>query len=229
MQERAEAMSARGSHVGALLASEAPSARLRLYQRLLYSSAVADVVFDRARAGDPDLAASTLAWIRSVNEEHLSVERAARVRNLSFHLQRACPTLAGMLGAEQHREWVASFADSDQFWFAVGRSLPENYCLFLAPRLEDPLLCAVARVDGILSGLPAAPDGVSPWTGERTLPAMKGAVATEVFSSPVRLLTAEGALPNPGDRRVAGESIDRTIVVALLNNQTRVVLAMDEV
>jgi len=213
--------------LGSCLASDATAARLFVYQRMLYSTVVADVVFETARSFPSEVAEPMLEWIRGVDTEQLAAERAARVRNLSAHLARALPTLQGMLGTDLHREWVSRFADAIEFWQARGRTLAENYCLYVAPRLDDLFLSTLARLDGTLSGLAAAPRAASPWSGEPTPPVLDGALATEVFRSPVHLLSATQALPLTVDRPIAASRMERTIAVALLADRSSVVLALD--
>lgn len=209
-----------------LASTDTSDARLQIYQRLLYSSSASEQILKLAQELPEAFAPRTLALLRTIDVYHLSVERNSRVRNLSRHLERAAPRLTSFLGLSVHRNWVDQFASAPEFWSCRGRSLAENFCLFVAMRLNDQFLRAVAHLDGVMSGIRCAPQASSPWTGRVPHPLVPGSAATEMIESPVRLLTAQGALPTPGSRAYVGDSVTSNVAVVLYPEGTTLVVAI---
>jgi hypothetical protein len=225
-----------GFDYSGLLESGDPRARTLLYQRLLYSPSVATLVQSLLRGGGVKASAATVAFLGSIDFERLAVEQWARLRNLSGHLARSCPGLHAVLPREQVEGMLARFVDSADFWTPSGRTLAENFCLYvhrqaypqLHPSLQE-LARDMAHLDGIISGL--CVDAPSPWDEaleQRTAPALGGALKTESFISEWHLIDSEGRLPTaenyrrvvfPGRCRVLAAKFPHQIVLVALDLQ----------
>ena len=150
----------------ALIGRDSAEARTDLYLRMLYSPRYALAAQALAQSGDAGMPAATRAFLTTVSFERLRIEQAARTRNLAVALAAGCPTWSSFFDARERFRWISAFADSDAFWRARGRSLPECFALFLFERHSragDVLPADVARLDGVIAGLAAAPAAESPW------------------------------------------------------------------
>jgi hypothetical protein len=207
-----------------LLTSDQSADRGQLYLRLLYNQPLSAYLIEQVEMAPASFPAATVRLLRSVNKYHLEVERAARIRNLTHHLARACPRFAAFMERELLHGWVQQFASSPDFWHMRGRTLAENFCLFLYPKLPDPLLSEALRLDGIISGLSADPYVASPWTGAMHQTVVDGAIATELMQSKVRLLGDDGALPCR--ENLAYVSTPEPAIIAVVLSADRKVIVM---
>jgi hypothetical protein len=224
-----------------LMHRDEASARTELLLRLLYSSTAAGTAFQALRDPAAEVADTTAAVLRTVDERALAVERAARLRNLQRQFERACPPLRGCLPAGVLARQVQDYADSDAFWRPVGTTLFENFCLFAhaAVRERSQLWADVLQLFGLVarfstqeliapppevcactSGLPgAAPDPAaapaSPWdSGGLVAPDIPGALQVEIFPSAWRLVDDRGRLPTSLEPEAIGTEGSYQIVVA---------------
>jgi len=223
-----------------LLLRDDRRARTELMLRLMYSSSAAAQVL-RALDGNAALDPTTAAVFATVDFRALSVERAARLRNLSRHLQRTCPPLWKCLGEEVLAPLVEGYAGAEAFWQSEGRTLFENFCLyahrtvagtsrlhadvlhlfgligrFSAPELIAPPPDVCACTTGIPGeGLDAARAEDSPWDGGHLpRPVVPGALQVEGFHSAWRLVDERGRLPHSLTDARFGERGSYHIVVA---------------
>jgi hypothetical protein len=170
--------------------NDSAATQTQLYIRLLFSAECARQTAAALHTGAlPPMIAE---WVRSLDFSRLELERAARLRNLSFYLTRSVDTLRALLEPVEWQSLVAGYCDSEQFWRSQGRSLAENFCLYahdvLAARGRG-FLASVARLNGMTSGLHAG--GPSPW------PSQQASSTSETMISPWPLIDDEGALPAP--------------------------------
>lgn len=170
--------------------NDSEATQTQLYIRLLFSAECARQTAEALRTGA--LPPRVAGWVRELDFSRLELERAARLRNLSFYLTRALDSLRALLEPSDWDVLVSSYCDSEQFWQHSGRNLAENFCLYAHDVLQargQGFLASVARLDGVTSGLHAG--GASPWPGVH-----RGG-ASETLVSAWPLLDAEGSLPGP--------------------------------
>ncbi|WP_445029680.1 hypothetical protein [Streptomyces sp. SAS_270] len=224
----------------ALLLRDDRRARTELMLRLMYSSSAAAQVLHALDDGT-SLDTTTAAVFATVDFRALAVERAARLRNLSRHLQRTCPPLWACLGEDVLTPLVEGYADAEAFWQSEGRTLFENFCLyahravagasrlhadvlqlfgligrFSAPELIAPPPDVCACTTGIPGeGLDASRGADSPWNaGHLPAPTVPGALQVEGFHSAWRLVDERGRLPLSLPDARFGERGSYHIVVA---------------
>ncbi|MFD8394439.1 hypothetical protein ACFV2N_35875 [Streptomyces sp. NPDC059680] len=224
----------------ALLLRDDREARTELLLRLLYSKTSADVVADALAAGEGRVCPETAAVLATVDFHALTVERAARLRNLNRHLQRTCPPLWQCLDKKTLTPLVEGYADADAFWRSTGRTLFENFCLYAhgAVRGRSALLADVFQLFGLVSrfsapeliappedvcacttgipgeGMDLTKSAFSPWDDGGLLPpVVPGALQVESFRSAWRLVDERGRLPRSAEPG-ALEPGDHQIVVA---------------
>jgi hypothetical protein len=170
--------------------NDSAATQTQLYIRLLFSAECARQTAKALQTGA--LPPRVAGWVRALDFGRLDLERAARLRNLSFYLTRAVDTLRALLAPSDWDALVSSYCDSDQFWQQRGRNLAENFCLYAHDVLHargQGFLASVARLDGVTSGLHAG--GTSPWPGVH----QGGPSETLVSAWP--LLDDQGSLPGP--------------------------------
>jgi hypothetical protein len=216
-------------------------ARTELLLRLLYSKSSADVVADALTDPSGRVCDTTASVLSTVDFHALTVERAARLRNLNRHLQRTCPPLWDCLDQETITPLVESYADSDAFWQGAGHTLFENFCLYAHGVVAERsgLLADVFQLFGLVSRfsapeLIAPPDDVcacttgipgegmdltkaafSPWDdGGLVPPDIPDALQAESFRSAWRLVDERGRLPRSLAPDALGDPGDYQIVVA---------------
>lgn len=96
--------------------------------------------------------------------ERLNIERAARLRNLRTVLHDDMHLLNRIFSRADLLPMVQNYAASPYFWMHRGRSLIEDFCLFVFQSYNiDPLLKLVARIEGVHSGLSASIVLNTPW------------------------------------------------------------------
>lgn len=209
-----------------LLESDEPQARVLLYQRLLYSRRTAEEVQSLWRGGGGNISAPVEALLRTVDFARLTIEQRARLKNLSNHLSRTCAGLQAVLPVAEMEEVLARFVDSADFWLPRGRTLAENFCLFVYGQLSPvthSLARDVARLDGIISGLSSDPDAPSPWAehgaGE-VAPTLPGSLKTESFIAEWHIIDADGNPPTADNlQHVTQPGPCRILVARFPNNQ----------
>lgn len=178
-------------------------ARNIIYQRLLYSSQWADFILSILADNSIALPSATRELFESLDYERLRIERNARVKNLDRHFERNCPNLYFCYSKEKLTPVFQEFVNSRDFWLIKGRTLSENFCLYVYKALSketEGFIQDVAMLNGIMSGI-ASLDGniVSPWdtTMETNTVLFSTPVAiVESFSSRWQILDSKGMLPN---------------------------------
>jgi hypothetical protein len=191
-----------------LLRSDSPADRTALYLRMLYSRGCASAVRELSAGDRASSDPRVLAFVRTVDFERLGLEQGARLRNLARGLGESFPCSWPVIELELRRELVARFVEDPSFWHFPGRSLAEGFALVawrLLHERQRGFLADLLRLEGVLSGILAAPDvPASPWL---TLPGVAHeqiATATgyaERYLSQWQLLDDAGELP--GAERVA--------------------------
>jgi len=138
-------------------------------------------------------------FLTGIDFRLLDRERSGRIRNLRGHILRACPSLDQVCDLRTLTELTEALADSDLFWSSIGRSLAENFCLFVATRRKDALssfALDVVRLNGVVSGLRSGSLQPSPWPENAFhLDALDGSVR-ETLAVSHQLVDDAGNLPN---------------------------------
>lgn len=224
-----------------LLLRDDREARTELLLRLLYSKSSAELVADALKDPSGRVCEATESVLSTVDFHALTVERAARLRNLNRHLQRTCPPLWECVEKEAITPLIEAYADSDAFWQSAGRTLFENFCLFAhgAVTGRSRLLADVFHLFGLVSRF-SAPELIAPpedvcacttgipgegmdltkaafslWDdGGLVPPDVPGALQAESFRSAWRLVDEHGRLPHSLEPDALGEPGDYQIVVA---------------
>ena len=152
----------------------------------------------------------------SLDSDRLRVESEARVRNLAAQLKRACPRVAAVSGPD-FGKYVASFASAAMFWEVQGRTLAENFCLYLVGSLSPELdyLSDVAQLDGIVSGISTGK--ISPWPPMAIPKEIAGVLhdgwVNEAIYTRRRLIDRAGLLLDVGNADQCAEPIPSIVVV----------------
>ena len=96
--------------------------------------------------------------------DRLEIERAARVRNLRTKLRKSSLFLSNLLDQQSFLPYTKEFCNSGGIWRKRGRSLLEEFALYLNEAPDTPKeIAAAARIDGVRGALLARPDSPSPW------------------------------------------------------------------
>lgn len=121
-----------------------------------------------------------------LSPERLLIEHAARVRNLRAVLHDDMHVLSKTLNKADLLPYVHRYVLSEQFWMHRGRTLIEDFCLHFVEQSPAPTLHKVlARIEGIHSGLSAAPRSRTPWPAHAKW--NEGDDICEGFASPLNL------------------------------------------
>ncbi|MDR5880859.1 hypothetical protein [Caballeronia sp. LZ032] len=102
---------------------------------------------------------------RHHSEERAAIERAARTRNLRTVLHDDMRLLPRVLDKTRLLPYVERYTESECFWMHRGRTLIEDFSLFLVERTPAPAAIKVlARIEGVHSGLSASVGANTPWS-----------------------------------------------------------------
>lgn len=176
--------------------------KLNLYTRMLYSEVEANSLRDLAEKHPEKLSDAAIELISSIDFDFLRVEQGARARNLGRQLRCSCPCLTRSFSDSFYESLVFRFCNSPEFWTSAGRSLAENFCLFVYNILRADkhyFWSELAKLEGIISGLSKRPTASSPWQGSiREVPrriSLSSEGAVEVFRTPFKLISPDGVIP----------------------------------
>jgi hypothetical protein len=186
------------------LGTDSVDARHELFLRMLYSPLFSVRVLAMAQSEPERVPPRSRLFLASIPPAKLAREQEARQRNLANHIARACPRLTSQLTTQGLGPLVARFCDTPFFWREHGRSLGENFCLYVShgeARAKDALIRSLARLDGVCSGLPNRSSATSPWTGESTATDELGILASETVYLERALFDREHRLLAPDDLR----------------------------
>lgn len=126
-----------------------------LYLKLLYSG------IDEAEGKTKEAA----FLLQNMKLERLTVERAARLRNLRTVLHSEMKVLSRVLSPKDLLPYIEAYAASTCFWQHLGRTQVEDLCLYMATNLDlDPVIRVACEIEGAYSGLSNGPEKVTPWT-----------------------------------------------------------------
>lgn len=132
-----------------------PSRLQLLYLKFLYSG------IDNAE-GETEEAAFLL---QNMNLDRLTIERAARLRNLRTVLYSEMKVLNRVLSSKDLLPYVESYAASPSFWEHLGRTQVEDLCLYMVAHLDvEPVIRVACEIEGAYSGLSSGPTKSTPWT-----------------------------------------------------------------
>lgn len=205
-----------------LIQTDTPRTRIAVYQRLLYASRWSDFLKTIQKNDDLEIPSSMATFLSTIDFERLAVEQKARMRNLNSHFARSCPSLYLVLSKETRQRLLEEFINYDLMWATRGRTLAENFCLFVYEELADPtngFAREVARLSGMRSGLSYAPNTASPWVSvcsDVMAPSLSGAVATESFISQWELVDETGNPPNEANLSQLSRAKRHRLVLARL-------------
>jgi hypothetical protein len=177
------------------LAAETPQELARLYLQLLHSRRMANEARRHLTEEPAALGSGARALLETIDFEQLGAEQAGRVSDMLVSLKPVCPGLLATIGEERLHTLVAEYCESEYFWQARGRVLCENFCLFAYGALAergDGFAADVARLDGVIIGLEAAPFAESPWPDHVKL----AHEAEECFVARFRVLDDQLDTPN---------------------------------
>jgi len=206
-----------------LLKTDTTEARILLYQRLLYSKRWSQSAqFALHQSNIPE---STYLLLKSINFERLTIEQEARRKNLANHLKRVCPSLE-VIPLELLRISLQHFVDSNDFWIPRGRTLAENFCLFVYHDFSfstHDFEREVVKLSGIVSSFSADCDKPSPWKDqheEDVTPHVDGASVVESFTSKFCMIDENGNLPDSVNiNQVSRQGLYQIIIAKLHWNQ----------
>ena len=124
--------------------------------------------------------------LQNMSPDRLQVERAARLRNLRTVLHGDMKLMNQKVSKEALLPLVQAYASASCFWQHRGRSLIEDFCLFVAESNDvDPVTRLLAHVEGVYSGLSVSPTKKTPWlTHDMT---RENNEVIESFDSPMTL------------------------------------------
>lgn len=123
-----------------------------------------------------------LCAFQDMDSARLKIESAARCRNLRTVLHDDMRILKRVQSKECMLSHVNAYCASPDFWHHRGRTLIEDFCLFLSKRIDDdPLAATLARIEGVYSGLSVKPTERTPWAAHSI--DISDEVVTERFSS----------------------------------------------
>lgn len=124
--------------------------------------------------------------IAHCSEARAQVERVARVRNMRTVLHGDMRLLSRVLDKPKLLPYVQNYVASKYFWMHRGRTLIEDFCLFLVECSSAPMTIKVlARIEGVYTGLSATIDADTPWAAHSKW--HEGGDTFESFRSPFAL------------------------------------------
>lgn len=136
-----------------------------------------------------------------IKDDDLVAEQQARHRNLFNFLKMSNPPLFLVLEEFQLKTEVSEYCDSDNFWQFQGRTLLENFCLYIYNKpsyMNKVFIREVAKVSGIISGLfQAYRDNsiISPWKNRvQFFDTQSQKTVEESFESSIPIINASGII-----------------------------------
>lgn len=174
----------------AIIDTSTPAQRERLFISLCHSPKLLDTALRLRREGALD--EQTERFVAGLDEGRIRAEHRHRHSSMVNWMGLGCRRLRTVLGDEAHDELVGAYTDDEAFYTPRGRSLPENYCLWVYDVLRDrgdEFAAQVAKLDGVASGIKLQPQAPSPWPGHRR----HTSLPLEAFVSPHAVLDERGA------------------------------------
>ncbi len=171
-----------------------------LYLQLLYSQKAAELAKEKLNA--QSASPLVLKLLKTINFDRLSIEREARIGNLTTQLARICRIFFSICPRPRARVYVAQFCQSNLFWEFKGRSLEENFAVFLFDHLKSEGefgLAEVIKLDGIISAVQIATDLESPWKDSTSIPSQtvnEMVIPCEEYETPFPLVDSRNILIN---------------------------------
>lgn len=171
-------------------------ARMNIHMRLLYSET--DAKRAQLALERRDIPSENWEMLAAVNFIRLAVERQSRIGQLVLHLGKQCGPLWSCISQSHIFELVSDFANSEEFWQVRGRTLAENFCMYVHSKFkekENSFLGNLAELLGTMSALMANSEAKSPWTGHRQPSFSVGReIQSEAFLSDFDLLDCNGKI-----------------------------------
>lgn len=124
-----------------------------IYVRILYCTSLSAL----------DDSAESNYLKKNIDFARLSVEQAGRIRNLRTVLHSELKFLNLFLSKDEMLPYVRSYCNSEDFWLHKGRTLLEDFCLFLCGQPVDAKLKFLAEVEGTSSGVSFDQRATTPW------------------------------------------------------------------
>ncbi|MFW2438915.1 MAG: hypothetical protein ACN4GR_06030 [Arenicellales bacterium] len=178
--------------------------RHSLMSRILYSPAFtrqAESCFSKLKTESPTRVPQKIeTLLQSIDASALVIEQNARQRNLTNHVSRASPRLSAYIGKERLADFVSMYSDTPFFWMNRGRTLAENFSLYLHWTNvceSDSFFAALVKFDGVTAGIGNRKASRSPWTGESTNSQESELINSEIVYLAHALLAPDGELISP--------------------------------
>lgn len=206
-----------------LLGANDLESRSAVFLRLLYSRSFSASVRTIMETEPWVISEQMLGLLNTIDFDALTVERAARVANLTRYLRRGSGALWECVGDTLADRLVSAYSDSESFWMPKGRTLVENFSLFAADivNADSPLHRDLFELFGRVSALSAPSSGLAetpacpctagsvevagpwatpappPWPDDGLSPVeVAASVRVETFIAGSRLLDEQNRLPH---------------------------------
>lgn len=114
------------------------------YLKLIYSPSFSNVY---KKNGGP---------LSQINFNELEIEQQARHRNLFVFLKMSKAPFFDVINEEELREMLVKYCDHDLFWTFKGRTILENFCIFLHSQSRyqsQKRTLDIIKISGIISGI----------------------------------------------------------------------------